>query len=415
LPEEIVRLTEYGLYCELGDFFIDPWRPVGRAVITHAHADHARIGNVRYLAARPGERILRARLGIEAAIQTIDFGCKVKLNSVYVSLHPAGHVLGSAQIRIEYRGQVWVVSGDYKVEPDSTCQPFEPIECDTFITESTFGLPIYRWHPQSQVFDEINCWWQKNKEAGKASLLFGYSLGKAQRLLKGVDPAIGPIYAHGAVYKMTEEYRASGITLPPMTYVADMARGTKYGGSMILAPPSAMASQWTRQFGPASTAFASGWMRIRGTRRRRSIDRGFVLSDHADWTGLNHVIQATRAERVIVTHGYSAELVRWLRSQGVDAQTMRTEFEGELDDLQDARDEQADKLSETDILSEADNLSQANILSQADILSQLENPEHSQGGEQNVAAWTVKTNNEPKQASSAPPFGNAAPFLKDSP
>jgi putative mRNA 3-end processing factor len=363
LPEEIVRLTEYGLYCELGDFFIDPWHPVGRAVITHAHADHARVGNVRYLAARAGERILRARLGPEAAIHPVDFGDKLRLNSVDISLHPAGHILGSAQIRIEHKGQVWVVSGDYKLEADTTCQPFEPIKCHTFITESTFGLPIYRWHPQNQVFEEINRWWQRNKEAGKASLLFGYALGKAQRLLNGVDPTIGPIHAHGAVHKMTEEYRASGITLPSMTYVADMPRGTKYGGGLILAPPSAMASPWTRQFGPTSTAFASGWMRIRGTRRRRAIDRGFVLSDHADWPGLNAVIQATGTERVIVTHGYSAELVRWLRSLGIDAQTMQTEFEGELND----------------------------------------------------SDSTVKVSNEYKHETDQTPFGSEAPFLEDSP
>jgi putative mRNA 3-end processing factor len=320
------------LYCEEGDFFIDPWRPVGRAVITHAHADHARFGNVQYLAAQPGEKILRARIGSEAKIQTLKFGEELKVNSVNVSLHPAGHVLGSAQIRIEHKGEVWVISGDYKVEADRTCEVLSPVKCDTFITESTFGLPIYRWRSQLYVFDEINRWWQKNKESGKASLLFAYALGKAQRLLSGIDASIGPIYGHGAVYKLTEEYRASGISLPAMQYVGDMPRSTKYGGSLILAPPSAMATPWARQFGSVSTAFASGWMRIRGTRRRRSIDRGFVLSDHADWPGLNQVILATEAERVVVTHGYASELVRWLHEQGINAQTMQTEFAGELDD-----------------------------------------------------------------------------------
>jgi putative mRNA 3-end processing factor len=421
VPEEIVRLTEYGLYCELGDFFIDPWRPVGRAVITHAHADHARGGNVRYLAARPGERILKARLGPDAAIQTIDYGDSLQLNSVNVSLHPAGHVLGSAQIRIEYKGQVWVVSGDYKVEPDSTCQPLEPIECNTFITESTFGLPIYRWHHQSQVFDEINRWWQRNKEAGKASLLFAYSLGKAQRLLAGVDPTIGPIYAHGAVYNMSEEYRASGIALPHMAYVADMARGTKYGGSLILAPPSAIASQWTRQFGPTSTAFASGWMRIRGTRRRRSIDRGFVLSDHADWPGLNEVIQNTGAERVIVTHGYSAELVRWLLSQGIDAQTMRTEFAGELDDQPPSGGEQMTHAGTSygstseGGTTQSGNASIPDNLFEADSFSRTANLQMDEPVDHNLAAWTVKVRDESKQAPSEKPFGSDAPFLEDSP
>ena len=333
LSEDLIKLTEFGLYCELGDFFIDPWQPVARAIITHAHSDHARIGSERYLLAKSGENILRSRLGAEARLETVNYGEQLAINGVKVSLHPAGHVLGSAQVRLEHKGCVWVASGDYKLEPEHTCQPFEPIKCHTFITESTFGLPIYRWSKQCQIFQQINDWWQRNKDEGKASLLFGYALGKSQRLLSGLDPSIGPIYAHGAVQNITDEYRKSGVMLPATIYVGDMPKGTKYSGSIILAPPSALASPWTRQFGVVSTAFASGWMRIRGTRRRKSVDRGFVLSDHADWVGLNEAIQATGAERVIVTHGYAAELVRWLKGTGLKAETMSTKFEGELDEV----------------------------------------------------------------------------------
>lgn len=331
---DLVKLTESGLYCEQGDFFIDPWNPVERAVITHAHSDHARSGSTTYLAAREGEHLLRARLEPGSAIETVNYGERISIGSVNVSLHPAGHVLGSSQVRIEKAGQVWVVSGDYKLEPEATCTGLEPIHCDTFITESTFGLPIYRWHRQESVFEEINKWWQQNKENGKASLLFGYALGKAQRILSGLDATIGPIYTHGAVEKLTEVYRQSGISLPSTTYVATLPRGTKFSGSLILAPPSAQATPWTRVFGSVSTAFASGWMRIRGTRRRKSVDRGFVLSDHADWPALMQVINETGAKRIIVTHGYTSEMVRWLNENGFDASSLSTKFEGELEELQ---------------------------------------------------------------------------------
>lgn len=331
---DLVKLTDAGLYCEQGDFYIDPWRPVGHAIITHAHSDHARPGNTKYLAARSGERLLKSRLEPDSSIQTVEYGETLDINGVRVSLHPAGHVLGSSQIRLEKDGEVWVVSGDYKTEDESTCAPFELVPCHTFITESTFGLPIFRWKTQATVFDEINRWWKANQEAGKASLLFGYALGKAQRILSGVDADIGPIYTHGAVEKITQAYRESGISLADTTYVGSLPRGTKFSGSLIIAPPSAQATPWTRVFGTVSTAFASGWMRIRGTRRRKSVDRGFILSDHADWVELNKVIKETRAERVIVTHGYSGEMVRWLKEIGVNASAFSTKFEGERDELQ---------------------------------------------------------------------------------
>jgi putative mRNA 3-end processing factor len=329
----LLRLTDRGLYCAPGDFYVDPWQPVERAVVTHAHSDHARWGCERYLASKEGERVLRTRLGGGARIRTAGWGEPVEVNGVRVSLHPAGHILGSAQVRVEHRGEVCVVSGDYKTEPDATCTPWEPVRCHTFVTESTFGLPIYRWPPQAEVFAEINAWWRANAEAGRASLILGYSLGKAQRLLAGLDPAIGPIFTHGAVERLTQDYRESGIDLPPTTHVAAAPRGTAWAGAMIVAPPSADATPWTRRFGPLSNAFASGWMRIRGTRRRRSLDRGFVLSDHVDWPSLVASIEATGAQRVWVTHGYTEQVVRWLRDRGYDALAVETRFTGERADL----------------------------------------------------------------------------------
>jgi putative mRNA 3-end processing factor len=250
---------------------------------------------------------------------------------VRVSLHPAGHILGSAQVRIEYAGEIWVVSGDYKVEHDRTSEAFEPVRCHTFITESTFGLPIYRWRPQPEVFAQIDAWWRQNQGAGKASMLFAYSLGKAQRLVAGVDAEIGPIFCHGAVQKMNQVYREQGIALPETQYAGDPERGYDWSRSLIVAPPSANGSPWMRKFGAVSTAFASGWMRVRGTRRRRSLDRGFVLSDHADWPGLLSAVQATGAQQVLVTHGYRAPLVKWLSERGLEARALETRFEGELE------------------------------------------------------------------------------------
>ena len=325
-----------GLYCPPGGFYIDPWRPVDRAVITHAHADHARAGHGHYLAAAPGEGVLRARLG-EIALQTLAYGEAIEHHGVRLSLHPAGHVLGSAQVRLEHGGRVWVASGDYFAsgagDDNSTCTPFEPVRCDCFITESTFGLPIYRWRPQREVFADIDQWWRANAENGRASLLMGYSFGKAQRLLAGVDAAIGPIVVHGAVEPLNRAYRAAGVVLPPTFNVMEITDKALLKRALVIAPPSVHGSAWTRRFGDASDAFASGWMQLRGTRRRRGIDRGFVLSDHADWPGLQRAIEATGAERVIVTHGYEAVMVRWLGDQGLDAGAFRTEYDDEREDV----------------------------------------------------------------------------------
>ena len=296
-------------------------------------ARSSRIGNQHYLAATPGEGILRSRLGPAINLQTLEYGERLLHHGVTLSFHPAGHVLGSAQVRLEYQGEVWVASGDYKVEPDGTCAPFEPVRCHTFITESTFGLPIYRWQPQAEIFAEINQWWQGNIAAGKASVLFCYSFGKAQRILHGIDASLGPILVHGAVEPLNQVYRAGGIHLPPTLYAGDVDKNDPLmRQALVLAPPSAGGSSWMRRFGDYSDAFASGWMRLRGTRRRRGVDRGFVLSDHADWPGLLWAIQQTGAQRVLVTHGSVAVLVRYLCEQGLDAQGFSTEYGDDEDD-----------------------------------------------------------------------------------
>ncbi|MBC7841041.1 MAG: ligase-associated DNA damage response exonuclease [Gemmatimonadaceae bacterium] len=327
----MLRVTESGLYCDAGDFFIDPWRPVARAVVTHAHSDHLTWGCGSYLVSDRGVGVSRERLGQYAdRVEGMPFGEVRTINGVRISMFPAGHILGSAQVRLELNGEVWVASGDYKTDPDPTCDAWEPVRCHTFITESTFGLPIYRWPAPRDVFAGINAWWHENVAAGRTSLLFGYGLGKAQRLLAGLDPSIGPILVHGAVDRMTALYREAGVDLPPTEY-ATAQRGLSTG-AMIVAPPSADGSAWARKFGPNSTAFASGWMLVRGARRRRSVDRGFTLSDHVDWPQLLGAIDATGAERVLVTHGFTGPVVRWLRDKGLQADALATRYEGERDD-----------------------------------------------------------------------------------
>ena len=326
----LLRLAERGLYCEAGDFYIDPWLPVERAVITHGHGDHARWGSERYLSSREGEAVLRTRLGASTTVRAVDWGEPIDVNGVRVSLHPAGHILGSAQVRVEYRGEVWVASGDYKMEPDPTCTPFELVRCHTFITECTFGLPIYRWSPDPEVFAAIRAWWRQNLEHGRASVIFGYALGKAQRLLAGLaDADIGPVYTHGAVERLNRDYRRAGVRLAETQYASAMPRGHSFAGSLIVAPPSAAGSTWMRRFGTISTAFASGWMRVRGARRRRAVDRGFVLSDHVDWPSILSAVEATGAERVWATHGTREPLVRWLTERGIEAKVVASQWKGE--------------------------------------------------------------------------------------
>ena len=257
------------------------------------------------------------------------YGAPLQIGGATVSFHPAGHVPGSAQIRVEVGGEVWVVSGDYKTVDDGLSEPFQPVRCHTFISECTFGLPVFRWPDPASIASEVNAWWAQNAEQGRFSLLGAYALGKAQRLLTALDPKTGPVLTHSAIENTNEVLRAQGYSLPRTQRVTADLDPKAYPGALILAPPSAFGSAWAHRFRPASDAFASGWMALRGVRRRRAADRGFVVSDHADWTGLNSAIDATGAERVFVTHGYTTPFRQWLQDRGYEAAIVETDFTGE--------------------------------------------------------------------------------------
>ncbi|MFD2201569.1 ligase-associated DNA damage response exonuclease [Shivajiella indica] len=332
----ILELTDFGLYCPLADLFIDPWRPVDKAIITHAHSDHARWGMKKYLAHHDSEEIMKLRLGSDISLQTIGYNQWIEINGVRISLHPAGHIPGSSQIRLEHKGKIVVVSGDYKVEDDGLSQPFEPVKCHEFISECTFGLPIYKWRPQKEIFAEINNWWQKNASQGRNSLLFAYSLGKAQRIIMHLDHSIGPVYAHGAIWNTNQALISNKVPVIDIPKVPQNFSKNKDSGSLIIAPPSAMGSAWVKKFSPYRTGICSGWMNVRGTRRRRAADIGFVLSDHADWEGLISAIKATGAEKVFLTHGNKAVFGRYLEEvEKIHAVELETLFEGENGDLGD--------------------------------------------------------------------------------
>ncbi len=327
--EDLIVLRREGLYCPRGDFHIDPWLPVPRAVITHGHGDHARVGMGEYHCAAPGLPILRWRLG-EQVFHPHAYGELFQLGDARLSLHSAGHVLGSAQVRVEVDGRAWVASGDYKRQHDPTCASFEVVHCDTFITEATFGLPVYRWPDTAEVARDIVDWRDECAVNGEAAVLFCYALGKAQRVLAELAAFTDEsVLVHGAIAAGVEVYRQSGIEMLETRPVSDEAKGAEFAGKLILAPPSAAGSAWMRRFGRAQTGFASGWMRIRGNRRRRNYDRGFVVSDHADWPDLIRTIRDTGAQRVIATHGNTDAIVRALNEEGITAETFRTDFGGE--------------------------------------------------------------------------------------
>lgn len=314
--DELLRITPSGLYCAAGDFHIDPHQPVPRAVVTHAHTDHARWGCRHYLAAKPSEQLLRMRMNEDAEFQFLSYGESIAIGGVDVSFHPAGHMLGSAQVRLKRNGRIAVVTGDYKLGENPTCDPWEPVRCHLMVTESTFGLPIYRWADWQSDIDLINQWWRTSREQGKCCILYGYAVGKSQSLLAGLDPEIGPIYTHGAVEKGTDAYRRTGVAMPPTTYVGSIEGKHDWAGSMVVAVPSAHGTPWMRKFGRVSTAMASGWMAVRGARRRRSMDRGFAISDHVDWQSLLTAIDQCDPETVWVTHGYTAVVARYLNEHG---------------------------------------------------------------------------------------------------
>ena len=324
MASAVLTLTPQGLYCPAGDFHIDPWRPVARALVTHGHSDHARPGHAAYMATPEALPVIRHRLGAITA-EALPFGQRQRIGAVTVSFHAAGHVPGSAQIRVERAGEVWVVSGDYKTEADGLAEAFEPVACHTFISECTFGLPVFRWRPQPEVMADIAAWWAGNAAAGKTSILAAYSFGKAQRLIAALPPQ-GPILSHGAVEDINAVLRAQGYALPDTIRVTPAVTAKTHPGALVIAPPSVLGSAWTKRFAPDEEAMASGWMAVRGIRRRRGLKQGFALSDHADWDGLNAAIRATGATRVLATHGYTDAFARWLGEEGLDAAPLRTEF-----------------------------------------------------------------------------------------
>jgi len=330
---QLLELTDSGLFCPPAGIYIDPWKAVDRAVITHAHSDHSRWGMKHYLAHHHSAEVMKLRLGAEISLQTVAYEEPQNINGVKISLHPAGHIPGSAQVRLEYKGKVAVVSGDYKTENDVLSTPFEPIKCHEFVSECTFGLPIYKWESQVEIFQQINSWWKANAEEGRNTVLFAYSLGKAQRILQNLDRSIGSVFVHGAVWNTNQALIKNGIELWDVPRVTAELPKSTFQGSLIIAPPSAMGTPWMKRFGPYRTGICSGWMAVRGTRRRRSADRGFVLSDHADWEGLVSAIIGTEAEKVYLTHGNTASFGRFLQEEkGIDAVELKTLF-GEEEEI----------------------------------------------------------------------------------
>lgn len=327
----LIEFSDRGLFCRQGGFYIDPWRPVEKAVITHAHSDHARWGSQSYLCHRQCMPLLQLRLG-DNNYQAVEWEETVWMNGVRVSLHPAGHMIGSSQVRVEYNGEVWVVSGDYKLEDDGLSGRFEPISCHTFITESTFGLPIYDWKPQQVIFIQIQDWIRQCFADGRTPVLLAYSLGKAQRLLQCLPEVTGSIYVHGAIWNAQEALLKAGWALPDVRPVAPNLPKEAFRNSVVLAPPGADGSPWIRRFGSSSIGVCSGWMQVRGHMRRSNVDAGFPLSDHADWKGLLQAVKATGAQQVFVTHGFQSALSRYLTETGIEAAEVKTEYGDETEE-----------------------------------------------------------------------------------
>ena len=321
----LIQFTDRGMYCSQGGFYIDPWKPVERAVITHAHSDHARWGNKYYLCHHHTLPILQLRLGPNH-YQSLDWNEPVIMNGVKVSLHPAGHIIGSSQVRVEYEGEVWVVSGDYKCEDDGISGALEIVPCHTFITESTFGLPIYKWKPQKEIYADMQQWISGINKEGKTAVLTAYSLGKAQRILPAIAETEIPVFLHGAVYNVHQKLVDAGWKLPEARRVELDAPKETFKKSVVIVPDSATGSAWIKRFTPYAIGSCSGWMQVRGNVRRRNVDAGFVLSDHADWNGLLQTVKATGAEKVFVTHGFQSAFSRYLNEIGIEAGEVKTEF-----------------------------------------------------------------------------------------
>jgi len=314
--EPLLSFTDKGIYCPAGDFYIDPWKPAGRAIITHGHSDHAHAGQEAYLCHTDTKAVLQLRLGV-TQVQAVRWNEPFSMGGVRVSLHPAGHVIGSSQIRLEYHGEVWVVTGDYKTEDDGISGAFEPVRCHTLVTESTFGLPVYRWKPRQVIDENIINWILRNRETGKSSLIFAYSLGKAQRVIEAIRESCPLIFAHGAVFNMQQTLIEAGNKLHPVVRVTAETPREQLRDAVIIAPPSAHGTSWTRRFQGHMAGVCSGWMQVRGHVRRRNADAGFALSDHADWDGLLTTVRETGAGTVYVTHGFQSAFSRYCNEQGV--------------------------------------------------------------------------------------------------
>ena len=320
--------TALGLYCPKADVYLDPWKPVKKAILSHGHADHARWGSSSYLCTPTAAPVIKYRLG-DINLETLPFGEEKLINGVSFSFHPAGHILGSAQIKVSYKGEIVVFSGDYKTANDGFSEAFEPVKCHTFITESTFGLPVYHWQDQKWVFNEMEEWCKNNRNNGQLSILYGYSLGKAQRILQGLPESVGPIFTHSTIEAVLNVMRNQGVSLKNTIPVNEHLTRAELLNGVIIAPPAVQNSNWLKKFEPIRNGVVSGWMALRGARRRRNADKGFVLSDHADWEGLNEAISLTGAENVFVTHGYTDILSKWLIDKGLNAHPLETNFEGD--------------------------------------------------------------------------------------
>ncbi|MDH5826884.1 ligase-associated DNA damage response exonuclease [Sphingobacterium faecium] len=327
----LISFTNRGIYCQQGDFYIDPWLPVDYAVTTHGHADHVRWGNKYYLCHHLTKAIIKCRISEDLIVESLGYGETITRNGVQISFHPAGHVIGSAQVRLAYKGEVCVLSGDYKTEYDGISTAFEPVKCHTFVSESTFGLPIYNWLPQETIFQDINQWADQNREEHKTTVLIAYSLGKAQRLMQNLA-GHSAIYVHRSIARLNAAIQQAGVSLPSYTEISAETGKDELQAGILIVPPAMRDTKWIKSLHTAAVGVCSGWMQVRSHRRWQSADAGFALSDHADWNGLIDAIRATEAEKIYVTHGFTSVFARYLTEQGLDAEAVSTQFGVEDDE-----------------------------------------------------------------------------------
>lgn len=307
--------TQGGIYCQRADVYIDPSRSCKEAIITHAHSDHARGGMDLYHATVQTADLMRSRISSNLNIQEYVYGGGFVKNEVKFSFHCAGHVLGSAQIRVEYQNEVWVVTGDYKIEDDGVSGAYEQLQADHFITESTFALPVFKWEKQSDVFKKMNNWWSCNAKENIFSIIYAYSLGKAQRVLSGLSAEIGEIYVHPSVHKINKIYEKHGVVFPKTTSITGQKSLSQQG--LLISPMGITKTENISQIKKYEEAFASGWMMFKGIKNRRSFDMGFALSDHVDWDDLNRAVLESKASCVYPVHGYTKIYSRYLNEKGI--------------------------------------------------------------------------------------------------